>query len=115
MSIEAAFEQYKHRCSVEESCMHGGISGGPGYLGFGSCRHLNHADVRYGCAACPDSCPDFCLMDDEQLFEQFKILCESSCSYRDEYGVKLAEIRPKRESHQSLHDVWYNDEHRVLE
>ena len=38
-------------------CIHGGICGGPGYVGFSGCDI--HPEVRYGCEYCPSHCKDF--------------------------------------------------------
>lgn len=49
--------RFKPNC-VSTNCIHGKMSGGPGYLGFGECELPEHNTVRYGCDFCPDDCPD---------------------------------------------------------
>lgn len=46
-------------------CIHGGLSGGPGYLGFASCDL--HPEVRYGCKDCDGDCKDFDLVPIDKL------------------------------------------------
>lgn len=55
-----------------ELCKHGGVEGGPGYLGFGRCKLIqSHPNVRYGCEHCPDDCRDYKCIEGEQLYNFF--------------------------------------------
>ena len=52
-----------------ELCKHGGIEGGPGYIGFGRCDLTeSHSNVRYGCEHCPDNCKDYECIEGEKLY-----------------------------------------------
>lgn len=69
-------------------CTYGGIDGGPGYIGFGSCKCENHTNVRYGCDYCPESCSDFHEVSESQSFSTFLILYRNSASYyNEEYHI----------------------------
>lgn len=59
MTVNEAFEEWKKTAYVGILCSYGGLSGGPGYLGFGECKHPDHKGVRYGCSSCPNNCQDF--------------------------------------------------------
>lgn len=53
------------------NCIHGLISGGPGYVGFDKCELPQHSSVRYGCDYCPDTCPDAEYNSDLTTFKSF--------------------------------------------
>lgn len=86
MTIYEAFEKWKKTASMGILCFYGGLEGGPGYLGFGECKHPNHKDVRYGCDLCPNNCVDFKESNDEQ-FQTFLSLYEYNPSYFDKYHI----------------------------
>lgn len=83
MTIYEAFEEWKKTASMGILCSYGGLSGGPGYLGFGECKHPDHKGVRYGCSLCPNNCIDFKENDNEQ-FQTFLSLYRNSPSYFNE-------------------------------
>ena len=70
MTIDEAYTEWKKTAGLGILCSYGGLTGGPGYLGFGECKHLDHKDVRYGCSLCPKNCPDF-KGDDSTQFQIF--------------------------------------------
>ena len=84
MTIHEAFEEWKKTASMGILCSYGGLDGGPGYLGFGACKHPEHKDVRYGCSLCPNKCPDF-NGDDAAQFQIFLSLYRNSPSLFNEY------------------------------
>lgn len=87
MTVDEAFEEWKKTEYVGILCSYGGLSGGPGYLGFGECKHLDHKDVRYGCSSCPNNCPDF-KADDATQFQTFLSLYRNSPSYfNEQYNI----------------------------
>lgn len=87
MTIYAAFEEWKKTAAIGILCSYGGLDGGPGYLGFGACKHPDHKDVRYGCSLCPNNCSDFKGSDDEQ-FQTFLSLYRNSPSYfNEQYNI----------------------------
>ena len=68
-------------------CSYGGLEGGPGYLGFGECKHSNHKGVRYGCNLCPKNCSDF-KTDAATQFKTFLSLYRNDPSYfNEEYNI----------------------------
>lgn len=84
MTVDEAFEEWKKSADVGILCSYGGLVGGPGYLGFGECKHLEHKDVRYGCSFCPNNCPDF-KTDDATQFQTFLSLYRYNPSLFNEY------------------------------
>lgn len=84
MTVDEAFEEWKKTEYVGILCSYGGLVGGPGYLGFGNCKHLEHKDVRYGCSFCPNNCPDF-KADDATQFQTFLSLYRNSPSFFNEH------------------------------
>jgi hypothetical protein len=70
MTIDEAYTEWKKTAGLGILCSYGGLTGGPGYLGFGECKHPDHKDVRYGCSLCPKNCPDF-KGDDSTQFQIF--------------------------------------------
>ena len=72
MTVQEAFTLWKdNECSKGLRCIYGGLEGGPGYLGFGACKHENHSDVRYGCKWCDDNCSDYLENSESNLFTIF--------------------------------------------
>ena len=87
MTVDEAFEEWKKTAYVGILCSYGGLCGGPGYLGFGECKHLNHKDVRYGCNSCPNNCPDF-KADAATQFQTFLSLYRNNPSYfNEQYNI----------------------------
>ena len=84
MTIYEAFEEWKKSADAGILCSYGGLVGGPGYLGFGECKHPNHKVVRYGCNLCPNNCPDF-KEDDATQFQTFLSLYRYNPSLFNEY------------------------------
>lgn len=83
MTVDEAFEEWKKTAYAGILCSYGGLSGGPGYLGFGECKHPDHKNVRYGCSLCPNNCPDF-KGDDAIQFQTFLSLYRNNPSYFNE-------------------------------
>lgn len=84
MTVNEAFEEWKKTAYVGVLCFYGGLSGGPGYLGFGNCNHPNHKDVRYGCESCPNNCSDFKEYSATQ-YQTFLSLYRNNPSFFNEY------------------------------
>lgn len=81
MTIQEACNTWKNKCFKGLKCVYGGIEGGSGYLGFGSCRSENHPNVRYGCECCPKNCKDYIEDTESKIFTTFLMEYRSSPSY----------------------------------
>lgn len=95
MTIKEVFKNWKKNVYIGDICVFGGITGGPGYLGFDACNNDNHPNVRYGCEQCPKNCPDF--KSNGREFKTFLTYYRYYASYfnkeydideNDEYYVK---------------------------
>ena len=87
MTVDEAFEEWEKTAYVGILCSCGGLEGGPGYLGFGECKHPNHKDVRYGCNSCPKNCLDF-RADVATQFQTFLSLYRNNPScFNEMYNI----------------------------
>ena len=99
MTIYEAFEQWKKEdASKSDLCLYGGIDGGPGYIGFGSCDNENHPNVRYGCEYCPKDCKDFYMTTESRLFNIFEIEYDNNREYFNK-KYNIDENDPRYKSH----------------
>ena len=95
MTVDEAFEEWKKTAYVGILCSCGGLEGGPGYLGFGECKHPNHKDVRYGCNSCPKNCLDF-RADVATQFQTFLSLYRNNPRFISDCendGYKITELQ----------------------
>ena len=92
-----ALEAYKNDMlnsdDIGEICIYGGLAGGPGFIGFGDCKHNNHPNVRYSQDLCPKDCPDFKIMSDKNIMSQLICMSDYSSYYRDKYPADIEELR----------------------
>ena len=89
MTLDELFEIWKTSTSKGILCVNGGIEGGPGFLDFGSCKSLNHRNVRYGCEHCPAHCTEFKMNSEDKLHDIFMSLYENHASYYNEtYNIE---------------------------
>lgn len=97
MTIRQVFEEWKKINYIGNICEFGGIEGGPGYIGFGECKHPKHTTVKYGCDSCPINCPEFECKDNDDLFNEFLISYRMNPNfYNSKYHIDENDMYYKR-------------------
>ena len=93
MTVKELFKQYyenAHRDNNGRFCIHGEISGGPGFYGFTGCTLKEHENVLYGHDFCPSPCKDFKCFDTKHLLRLFFIDYANNCNfYNETYEIDI--------------------------
>lgn len=88
MTVKEVYNIWKQDVFKGLKCIYGGLDGGPGFLGFGSCKSDKHTNVRYGCESCPKNCSDFQEVTEDVLYIIFCSLYRNSSNfYNKKYNI----------------------------
>lgn len=100
MTLDELYNIWKQTVPKCEICEHGGLCGGPGYIGFGKCNLPQHSDVKYG-TVYPTNCQDFMECSESKKYSIFMTIYRTHKDFYDsEYHIEQEDEEIKEKEYQ---------------